>query len=96
MKNYKVRSKKIYVIAGIVIALEMIILRLASEFFASPESLLGRLIGIILCMIPIEWLLFLLKTDSRISPKKRLICTFFFYFIIVVIILATIAELTMK
>lgn len=83
--------KKKYKILIIVISVEFFILGIMNKLGMKAVTWLENFVGIILCFLPIQILLFMLSRDKDISSSKRIIPTIAFWFINICILLGAVA-----
>ncbi len=84
--------KKKYKILLIILCAEILILSALSKANLKVESTTGNAVGVFVCFLPLEILLFMLARDENISKNKRVICNLAFVFIIICYVLAMLSE----
>ena len=73
--------KKSYKVLLCIIILEFVILSTLDPNEVAVQSWIGKAIGTLICLLPIQTLLFLLSKDNKLAKGKKLIFKILFIFI---------------
>lgn len=76
--------KKKYKILLIILGAEFLILSVLSKLGLKVESEIGNAVGVFVCFLPLEILLFMLAKDEDLPGRKRVISNLSFGFIIII------------
>jgi len=72
---------RVYRILRRILLLEAIAIFILDKYFKPEFSLPVRMVGALICALPLQVLLFLLSKDNTISRNKRMLCTCIFWHI---------------
>lgn len=85
--------KKQYKVLIIILIVEFVLLSILQEQGFQVKSLIGNFVGLFICILPLQILLFIKGREEHLSKIKKFICKLFFWQINICYLLCLIVAL---